>query len=157
VAAASDNVLRRGSDRVVSGVCSGLAGYFAIDVWLVRLTFVALLFLGGLGLLAYLVLYVVMAPPLPGGIVRSDGSTQGNPAQPSSPPFEGPGHRQWGDGFDVWYNRGRNGAALGLMVAVIGFFFLLSNLGWLNWWRWDVFWPVVLIAVGLLIVVRRLR
>ena len=156
MAAASDNVLRRGSDRVVGGVCAGLAGYFAIDVWLVRLTFIALLFLGGLGLLAYIVLYAVMAPPMPGGAVRAGEATAANPASaPSNPPLEG--HRQWGDGFDVWYNRGRNGAALGLMVAVIGFFFLLSNLGWLNWWRWDLFWPIVLIAVGLLIVVRRLR
>jgi phage shock protein PspC (stress-responsive transcriptional regulator) len=158
VAAASDNVLRRGSDRVISGVCSGLAGYFAIDVWLVRLTFIALLFLGGLGLLAYIVLYAVMAPPLPGGGVRAGEPPEAIPASPSSnPSLETPRHRQWGDGFDVWYNRGRNGAALGLMVAVIGFFFLLSNLGWLNWWRWDLFWPIVLIAVGLLIVVRRLR
>ena len=158
MAAASDNVLRRGSDRVVGGVCSGLARYFAIDVWLVRLTFIALLFLGGLGLLAYIVLYAVMAPPLPGGVLHAGESPEMNLSPPSSnPTSEAPGRRQWGDGIDGWYNRGRNGAALGLMVAVIGFFFLLSNLGWLNWWRWDLFWPVVLIALGLLIVARRLR
>jgi hypothetical protein len=138
-------------------VCSGLAAYFVIEVWLVRLTFIALLFLGGLGLLAYIVLYAVMGPPLPGAVGVGEPAEVNRAPAASNVPHEAPGQRQWGDGFDVWYNRGRNGAALGLMVAVIGFFFLLSNLGWLNWWRWDLFWPMVLIAVGLLIVVRRLR
>jgi phage shock protein PspC (stress-responsive transcriptional regulator) len=46
--------------QMVGGVCSGLASYFKIDAVLVRLIFVALIFLNGLGILLYVVLLLVM-------------------------------------------------------------------------------------------------
>ena len=49
------------SDKRIAGVCSGLARYFEVDVTLVRLLVVAgTLFSGGLGLLAYIVAWIVM-------------------------------------------------------------------------------------------------
>ncbi|HXQ30518.1 MAG TPA: PspC domain-containing protein [Steroidobacteraceae bacterium] len=46
---------------IVSGVCNGIAAYFKVDVTLVRVIFVALLFLtGGAALLGYLVLMFVV-------------------------------------------------------------------------------------------------
>ncbi len=47
-------------NQMIGGVCSGLASYFKIDPVLVRLIFVALLFLNGIGLLLYVVLLIVM-------------------------------------------------------------------------------------------------
>ncbi|HLC70174.1 MAG TPA: DUF2807 domain-containing protein [Patescibacteria group bacterium] len=47
-------------NQMVGGVCSGLASYFKIDAVLVRLIFVALIFLNGIGLLLYVVLLLVM-------------------------------------------------------------------------------------------------
>lgn len=47
-------------DRVFGGVCGGLADYFGIDVSLVRLAFVLLFLLGGHGLLAYIILWIVV-------------------------------------------------------------------------------------------------
>src|SRR4051794_736721 len=47
--------LRRSrSDRVVSGVCGGLAEYFGIDAFYIRIAAVASVFLAGLGALLYL-------------------------------------------------------------------------------------------------------
>jgi phage shock protein PspC (stress-responsive transcriptional regulator) len=45
---------RTRDDRVIAGVCGGIARYFNIDPVLVRVGAVALAFLGGAGLLAYL-------------------------------------------------------------------------------------------------------
>lgn len=45
--------------RVVAGVANGLAAYFGIDVVIVRLLFVAGIFAGGVGLIAYLVLWAI--------------------------------------------------------------------------------------------------
>ncbi|MBI5104743.1 MAG: PspC domain-containing protein, partial [Solirubrobacterales bacterium] len=45
--------LRAREDRVLGGVCAGLAKYFGIDVTIVRIAAVALTFLGGTGLIAY--------------------------------------------------------------------------------------------------------
>ncbi|MDD5617259.1 MAG: PspC domain-containing protein [Candidatus Methanoperedens sp.] len=48
------------TDRVIDGVCGGLAEYFGIDSLLVRLAFVALVFINGIGLILYIVLVIIM-------------------------------------------------------------------------------------------------
>jgi phage shock protein PspC (stress-responsive transcriptional regulator) len=45
---------RRGDDRVIGGVASGIADYFNVDPLLVRIGFVGLMVFNGLGLLLYL-------------------------------------------------------------------------------------------------------
>lgn len=53
--------LRRSrGDRMVAGVCGGIAEYFAIDPIIVRLGFVALTILGGSGIGIYLIAWLVM-------------------------------------------------------------------------------------------------
>ncbi|HMD90366.1 MAG TPA: PspC domain-containing protein [Anaerolineaceae bacterium] len=51
---------RSRSDKMLAGVCSGLARYLNLDTTVVRLLFVLLLFLGGHGLLIYLILWILM-------------------------------------------------------------------------------------------------
>ncbi len=46
---------RNVNDKMLCGVCSGLADYFNIDPTLVRLAWVVLGFMGGSGLLAYII------------------------------------------------------------------------------------------------------
>jgi phage shock protein PspC (stress-responsive transcriptional regulator) len=53
-AAPPRRLYRTRDDRVIAGVCAGIARYFNIDPVLVRVGAVALAFLGGAGLLAYL-------------------------------------------------------------------------------------------------------
>jgi phage shock protein C len=50
----------RGSDRIVGGVCSGLAEGFHVETLWVRLAFVLLAFLQGIGILLYVVLWFLM-------------------------------------------------------------------------------------------------
>lgn len=50
---------RNENDKVIGGVCSGLANYFAIDVVLVRIIFIVLLIFG-FGFLAYIILWVAV-------------------------------------------------------------------------------------------------
>jgi phage shock protein C len=51
---------RSTNDRMIAGVCAGLGRYLGLDPTVVRLIFLLLLFLGGNGLLIYLVLWVLM-------------------------------------------------------------------------------------------------
>jgi len=54
-------VYRLVHDKKVAGVCSGLAKYFDVDVTLVRLAVATGIILsGGLGLLAYVVAWIIM-------------------------------------------------------------------------------------------------
>jgi phage shock protein PspC (stress-responsive transcriptional regulator) len=47
-------------DRIIAGVCSGIARRFSIDPTVVRLAFVASLFLPGPQILIYLVAWLLM-------------------------------------------------------------------------------------------------
>jgi phage shock protein PspC (stress-responsive transcriptional regulator) len=52
---------RTASDRMIAGVCGGLALQFGVPTAVVRLAFVLMtLFAGGIGLVIYAVLWVVM-------------------------------------------------------------------------------------------------
>lgn len=48
------------NDKVLGGVCSGLANYFDIDPIIVRIAFLIVMFAFGTGLLAYVILWVVV-------------------------------------------------------------------------------------------------
>jgi phage shock protein C len=60
---------RSTSDCVLSGVCGGIAEYLSIDPSLVRIAFVVATLWGGIGVLAYIVLAIVLPvsqqPPAP--------------------------------------------------------------------------------------------
>jgi len=51
---------RSRKDRMIVGVCGGLARYFNIDPTIVRIVVVALIFCEGFGLLAYLIMAIVV-------------------------------------------------------------------------------------------------
>lgn len=53
-------LMRSTSDRVVAGVCAGLAEYLNLDVTIVRVVFVLLTLMGGPGLLVYIILWFIM-------------------------------------------------------------------------------------------------
>ncbi len=53
---------RSNSNRMIGGVCGGLADFFGMDVTIVRLIFTLMFFLAGHGLLVYLILWVVTPP-----------------------------------------------------------------------------------------------
>ena len=56
----TDQRFYRGSNRLIAGVCSGLAEGFHVDPMWVRLAFVLLAVLQGIGVLLYIVLWLVM-------------------------------------------------------------------------------------------------
>lgn len=56
----SDQRIYRGTDRMIGGVCSGLAEALHLDPIWVRLAFVILAFAQGLGVVLYVVLLVIM-------------------------------------------------------------------------------------------------
>ena len=46
--------------RIIGGVCSGMGAYWDIDPLIIRIIFVALVLAGGIGVLVYLILYIVL-------------------------------------------------------------------------------------------------
>jgi phage shock protein PspC (stress-responsive transcriptional regulator) len=56
----SKRLLRAKQGRMVAGVCAGLAGYFGVDVNLVRLAFGVLTVFYGLGILLYVIAWAIL-------------------------------------------------------------------------------------------------
>lgn len=46
--------------RIIGGVCAGMGAYWDIESWIVRIIFFVLAMMGGLGVVVYLILYVVL-------------------------------------------------------------------------------------------------
>lgn len=60
-ASASTVLMRSRDGRILAGVCAGVAGYFSLDVTLVRVIWaVVALITGGAGVLAYLVAWILI-------------------------------------------------------------------------------------------------
>lgn len=56
---------RSRTEKMIAGVCGGLAEYFDVDPTLVRLVWVFITLLAGVGILLYLIMWVVMPLDLP--------------------------------------------------------------------------------------------
>ena len=57
----SKTLYRTHQGRILAGVCSGLAEYFGVDANLIRVVFLVLaVFTGGVGVLAYLLMWIVI-------------------------------------------------------------------------------------------------
>ena len=56
----STRLTRSTENRMVAGVCAGVAEYFRVDPTLVRLLLAAFTLLGGSGILLYVILWLVM-------------------------------------------------------------------------------------------------
>ncbi|MEP6693923.1 MAG: PspC domain-containing protein [Chloroflexota bacterium] len=146
------------TNKVVAGVCGGIAEYLQVDPTLVRVFFVVgSIITWGLGLLGYIVLIVLM--PLPGqptpfvktsgvttmtveGAANSDPATTPLAATPTPVDPEAAERRR---------------AMGGLFLIALGVLFLLSNSGVFRIVRWDLAWPLVFIAIGALLLAQRVR
>ena len=118
---------RSARDCICCGVCGGLAEYLAVDPSLVRVAFVIATLWGGIGLL----LYVVLAFILPVDEYPADLAPLSSPA--------------------------RTHVLAGIILVVLGCLLLASNMGLAPWLTWNLFWPSLLILVGLALLLRQPR
>ncbi len=55
----SKRLFRSKNEKMIAGVCGGLASYFSVDPTLVRLIFILLLFAPPSGVLIYLIMWLI--------------------------------------------------------------------------------------------------
>jgi phage shock protein PspC (stress-responsive transcriptional regulator) len=51
---------RSGKEKIIGGVCGGLAEYFSVDPTLIRLLWVFFILAFGTGLLAYIIAWIII-------------------------------------------------------------------------------------------------
>lgn len=117
------------TDRMIDGVCGGIAKYFNLDATLVRIAWVLLTLLGGSGILLYIVAMIVM--PKEPYTVPLSGSPSGPPSPASSR---------------------KNSLFWGILLIGIGVALFLDNMGFPFWHWWsfdkDLFLSIFLILIG---------
>lgn len=115
----SSRLTRSTNDRFIAGVCSGLARYLGIDPILVRLAFLLLIPASGLGLLIYIILWLLMpeegaADNSPTGVLQDNlsqmGETLSGSARRLNSSSQGP-------------------TLIAVLLILLGLFFLLQNMG----------------------------
>ena len=56
----ADKKLSRSNNKMIGGVCAGIAAYLGLDPTIVRIVWVLMLFFAGFGILLYLILWIIM-------------------------------------------------------------------------------------------------
>jgi len=120
-------VRRSREDRVSGGVCGGLGRYLQVDPVLLRIAAVALALSGGLGVLAYIIAWIAI------------------PEESGTEPVL------------VQGNDNRHGLALVVGAALVALGGLLLVQQMVPWFGAAFFWPVVVVAVGVLVLVSARR
>lgn len=144
----SDTLYRIPREGKIFGVCAGIARYFDVDVTLIRLIFVLLAFAsGGIVFVAYLVLAIVLPEQKhvgPDGTKRKTEFSFEDKVQELGHEFQ----------KNHVVSRFRNYFGIGLVI--FGSLLLVQQLfPDLITFRWDLIWPLFLIVVGILVIVRR--
>jgi phage shock protein C len=147
----NSRLMRSRSDYMIGGVCGGLGKFLGIDPSLVRIFFVLLTLGSGIGVMAYLVLWIVLP--------REDRLEEGQNGM-SREEFANRA-RQVGQEMGEVMRRPdtRSIRFIGIALVLGGVFFLLQNLhiSWLRWLNSDILWPVLLVIGGAALLVRALR
>jgi phage shock protein PspC (stress-responsive transcriptional regulator)/signal transduction histidine kinase len=135
-----EGLARDRDDRIVAGVCAGIARWLGVDPTVVRILAVLLTFANGVGLLAYLVAYLVLpeeAEVLPPG---AEG-----PTALAAGAAEGGGTKSRGG--EPTSQRQNVEHAIALACITLGVLLLVK---WVSPWFPDhVVWPATVIAGGL--------
>ena len=56
----ADKKLSRSNNKMIGGVCAGIADYLGLDPTIVRIVWVLMLFFAGFGILLYLILWIIV-------------------------------------------------------------------------------------------------
>ncbi len=144
---------RSEKSRVLGGVARGIGEYFDIDPTLIRIIFVIITLLGGSGILIYLILWLVIPTESDKGEI-SDATLKANVEEIKNKgravadelKVSVSSSKKKGKNTDYWW---------GVILVVVGGIFLLSNLNFFSLEEVSKFWPLILIALGFLIIAKR--
>ncbi|MDT3696900.1 MAG: PspC domain-containing protein [Ignavibacterium sp.] len=136
------------TDKMLGGVCGGIAEYFGIDPVIIRLTFVLAVIFGGSGILAYIILWIII-PQKPYIITPFN---QENKSDDNLNDVESEKKTSNDLQSNLFYKNISNNKTVfaGVFLIVLGVIILLSN--FIPGFYFKDYWPVVLIILGLAII-----
>lgn len=140
-------------NKIIGGVCSGLADYFDMDVTIVRLIFAFAFFTWGAGLITYIVLWIVLPRKTFGPFTTpSDPNTVNYIVPPVVPPVD---PNQPFTPFQPKRQNNSGGLIVGVILIFVGIIALLHEYNIFFFWHlhhWFV--PIVLVALGISLIIK---
>ena len=135
---------RNPMNRVIGGVCSGLADFLGVDVALMRIAFVIAFLFASFGFWLYIILWIV----LPENGQQSFGQSQGQSQSQS----QGQSQSPQSESVSVSKSESKvKSIFAGAFIILIGLLFLVNNFIPINWvWK---LWPLILVAIGVVMIV----
>ena len=152
----STKITKSKTDKVIDGVCGGLAEYFGIDSLLVRLAFVALMFINGIGVILYIILAIIM--PTAEKLDQSPKETIQENVQEMGERIKEAG-QEFGNTISKKTEEKHSNRAFwfGILLILIGIIFLLKNFNFIRWFDSDLIWPLIIILIGVWLLIKRWR
>jgi phage shock protein C len=161
----TERLFRSTKEKMVGGVCGGLAEYFDVDVTLVRLIAIVTLFMGGVGFLAYIAALVIIPRnneerPVYGGQggnnVESIVNEVVHNVQETAKDFgfdrEKASEFNSGKKYEGKFTQ-RNKTA-GIILILLGVLFFLNQ--WFPiWFIISKMWPLIFIAIGATLLLKK--
>lgn len=154
---------RSESDRVIAGVCGGLGEYLRVDPLILRILFVVLAMVNGIGLFIYLVLWIIVPTAAFQGGSREEmmrrnvdeiGTRARELGQEARDAFQSQRARRRAGAGDRLEQRAVLGGAI---LIAVGLLMLMNNFG-LRWWvSLARLWPLVFIGIGLVILLNNMK
>jgi len=139
---------RSKKDRMIGGVCGGIAEYFDIDPVLVRIIAVLTIFANGIGIIAYIIAWIII-PQNPEQVSEKE---EGRLRKKAEETIQNIGE-QIRENSDN--NRKHSRVVGGLILLGLGVLFLINN--FLPHFNFGRFWPLILVIVGLAILAGSLK
>lgn len=132
------------TDKMLGGVCGGIAEYFGIDPVIIRLTFVLAVIFGGSGILAYIILWIII-PQKPYIVTPFNQENKNDDNLHNSETENKTSDDLQSNKFRKNLNNNKTAFA-GIFLIVLGVIILLSN--FVPGFYFKDYWPVVLIFLG---------
>lgn len=149
--------------KVLGGVCSGLAEYFEMDVTIVRLLFAFTFFIMGVGLVPYIVLWIVLPRkdytfnnPKYNPTVDYTVRPAGTFTPPADNPFTNP-YKNSAPGYTPVgippKPRSNAGTIIGMVLIILGAIILIDEFDLIPDFDFGRLWPVVFLFVGAALII----
>jgi phage shock protein PspC (stress-responsive transcriptional regulator) len=141
----NNNLHRSVKNKILGGVCGGLGEFFRVDPTVVRIIFILITIFAGSGIFIYLLLWLLIPSQKNIGVISEDTIKES---------FEEMKDRASTFAHDISHstNHKSNRSLWAVLIILLGFFFLLQNLGIISAFSMDHTWPILLIILGLFII-----
>lgn len=131
--------------RLLGGVCVGLADFLDFDPSIIRLIFVIVTLLGGSGVLIYLILWLIIPSEGKPSEISQESLRRGADEMRAKA-------QSFADEAKIYSKKTNSRQTVGIILIILGAFFLLQNF---TLFRFDFlfkFWPLLLIVLAIYLI-----